>query len=175
MTLQEHVDAQTYDKGYQDIECLNRIGYTESFKSWKNMKKLKVNWKGKVVCDLGCFHSYFGIKAAEEGAIKIFALDRHPDVLVTSQLLYDAEDKGDKVTHLQWEGGQPTPTCDIALVLNMLHHTDDMEETLKNIRCHQAIFEINIPEMLLISKYFKRLVSAASHRENRMIVFMEKL
>ena len=30
----------------------------------------------------------------------------------------------------QWVGGSPTPECDVAFVLNMLHHCDNEMDTL---------------------------------------------
>ena len=67
--FKKYLDTLSYDKYYQDIECINFIGYTKSSKTWDNIKDL-VDWKDKKVADLGCFHGYFSFKSAKTSAKK---------------------------------------------------------------------------------------------------------
>lgn len=87
--LKKWIDTQEYDKYYQDIECIGLLGYTKSFKTWENIKRL-VDWNGKKVADLGCFHGYFSFKAAKLGTI-VTGLDDNVAVLKTTQLINELE------------------------------------------------------------------------------------
>lgn len=171
--LQNHVDQQKYDKNYQDIEVLNFVGYSKSHCSWHNICKLNIDWKDKIVCDLGCFHSYFGIKALKSGASVVYGLDLLPQVITTSKLI--SESSNVNIEYAQWEGGEETPQCDIALVLNVLHHCSDQDLTLRNLKCSFAVFEINLDQILTISKYFQIMTIEQSHRDNRAIVYAKKV
>ena len=85
--LKQHLDSQAYDKYYQDIEVLDFLGYSESSKSWNNINKLNIDWTNKRVCDLGCFHSYFGIKAIKAGAKSVIGLDVTMAAIETSKII----------------------------------------------------------------------------------------
>ncbi|MFH0806009.1 MAG: radical SAM protein [Patescibacteria group bacterium] len=50
----EHLNKQTYDKKYGDIECVSYSGYSKSHLTWENIKDLVV-WKDRSVSELGCF------------------------------------------------------------------------------------------------------------------------
>ena len=171
--LQKHINRQTYDKNYQDIEILDFIGYSKTHISWDNISNLKIDWQRKTVCDVGCFHSYFGIKVFQAGASKVYGLDNLPNVLETSKLISKASNA--EIEYLKWEGGEETPECDIALILNVLHHCKDQHETLEKIKCSHVIFEVNTNQLPIISKYFNPLASEESHRDDRIIVYAEKI
>jgi hypothetical protein len=68
-----------------------------------------------------------------------------------------------------WDGGEQTPVGDIALVLNMLHHTKDQELTLKNLNASEIVFEGNREQRPLVEKYYSVIKEAPSHRTNRFI------
>ena len=170
--LKELIDQQSYDKYYQDIESIGFTGYSKSHISWRHIEALNIEWKDKVVCDLGCFHGYFSLKVESVGADTVIGLDLSEEVLKTARAI-NAFSKGN-VKFLQWRGGDPTPDCDIALCLNMLHHTEDVEETIANIRCKRALFEVNAPQKRIIEKLFKILKEGPSHRRNRILLFSER-
>jgi 2-polyprenyl-3-methyl-5-hydroxy-6-metoxy-1,4-benzoquinol methylase len=171
MNLTEHINAQTYDKHYQDIEVINKIGYSKSHLSWNNITKLRIKWDDKIICDLGAFHSYFGIKTLQMGAKHLYACDFMDKVLESSKLILEESGYSeDDFTTTNWTGGEPTPEGDIALVLNMLHHTKDWDETLKNIRCGKAIIECHVPELVHITRFFDINQLIASHRPRRVII-----
>jgi len=151
-TLRSELDSLTYDKYYQDIEILAFNGYSKSHETWAKILGLGLDWSGLTVCDLGCFHGYFSFKVEQMGAQSVTGLDRGDVVLAFSEKLKQASSSN--VEFKVWTGGQVTPECDIALVLNMLNHCDDQRKTLENIRCKFAIFEIDPPQMSLVSEYF---------------------
>lgn len=172
----ENVD---YDKGYQDIEVINMIGYDPSYPTWDRiMNELKVDFNNKTVSDLGCFHGYFSIKAKEAGASSVIGLDRYDIILDTSRMIVDLSNVQD-VSFQIWVGGQPTPYCDIALVLNVLHHCGNEEETLENIQCEYAVFEINAEQVLTVQKYFNiiKMVEGRryANRPSRLLVHAKKI
>jgi adenylate kinase family enzyme len=177
--LKDYLDSfnpKKFDKFYQDIECIDFIGYSKSYKTWENIKDL-VEWKNKSVIDLGCYHGYFSFKADQAGALKVIGLEMHDSVLHITKLIKHINSS--KAEFEVWGCGQPTPKADIALVLNVLHHATDVEETLKNINTKIAIFEIERTQIDLIKKHFKIIKEADSHRidknQNRVILLGEKL
>ena len=169
-------DIKLYDKYYQDIECINFVGYSKSHKTWENIKDL-VDWKDKIIVDMGCYHGYFSFKAEKMGAKEVTGLEKWESVMDTAMLIKHMIRS--KVNFQIWEGGEPTPNADITLVLNMLHHTKDQEKTLQNINTKLAIFEVEKTQVNLIKKYFKILKEVESHRvdpgQNRTILLGEKI
>lgn len=159
--LKKYLDVQAYDKYYQDIECINFTGYTQSFKTWNNIKDL-VNWNGKKIADLGCFHCYFAFKVAKLGAI-VTGLDINDNVLKTSKYINELE--GNIITIKKWAGGEEV-SCDydITLCLNVLHHFPDTRKALQNIKSKIVIFETNQELLNVISEEFNVVKKVESHR-----------
>ena len=173
MNVRERFKTLTYDKNYQDIECIGFHGYSQSHLSWANMKDA-VDWKGKIVCDLGCFHAYFSIKASEAGAKKVHALDRSRTVLDTvSAILAENKMEVGKIEIQEWNGGDSIPECDLILCLNVLHHFDDIDKALSEMHT-TTIFEINNSDLESVLKYFNILSTLPSHRENRNMYVCER-
>lgn len=170
IALRAHIDGQSYDKYYQDIDVLNMKGYSDSAKTWLNIRDI-IEWKNRSVFDMGCFHGYFTIKAAEMGA-KAIGLDRSPEILHSARMIADASDA--QCDFRLWTGGEETPVCDIGLCLNMLHHTADMRKTIAGMRCEYAIFEINETERAYVEERFNVISQVESHRQNRVILYCTK-
>lgn len=168
----------TYDKNYQNIEVLGHIGYDDSEPSWLKIDDLlsDMDLSDKTVCDLGCFHGYFSIKLKELGADKVIGLEKSQLIVDTARLIAQCSDTD--VEFRQWEGGQPTPECHLALVLNMLHHCDNELETLKNINTTFAVFEVNQDQISTIDKVFDMLKvvegRAYPNRPNRLMILGKK-
>lgn len=170
-----HLQKQTYDKNYQDIEIpqinYSLVGYSLSYKTWENIKDL-VDWRGKTIIDLGTFHGYYSFQIEERGG-SVIGLDRSEDVLTTTRLI--AELRNSKNLYKQWTGGDSIPYGDITLCLNMLHHCKNQEKTLQQFKSPIAIFEQNIDQMHLIQKYYKSIKYINSHRSGRIIMLGEKI
>ena len=173
--LKDYIDTLNYDKYYQDIECIDFLGYSESYKTWDNIKNL-INWKDKTVIDLGCFHGYFSFKVEQQNAKKVIGLDSAEQILETTKII--SKTMNSQVEFLKWSAGEETPNADVALVLNVLHHSKDEEKTLKNINTKTAIFEVNENQVPLIEKYFTITKNTDSHKivngKNRKILLGEK-
>lgn len=158
--LKKYLDIQAYDKYYQDIECINFTGYTKSSITWNNIKDL-VDWNGKKVADLGCFHCYFAFKAAKLGAI-VTGLDINDNVLKTSKYINELE--GNIISIKKWAGGEEVSgDYDIALCLNVLHHFPDIRKVLQNIKSKTVIFETNQELIDIISEEFNVIKRVESH------------
>ena len=174
MILEEfkpYLDAQTYDKYYQDINCIGFVGYSESFKTWERIKD-EIDWNNKLVADLGCFHGYFCFQIAKAGG-KPTGFDRSGLVLKTTDIINELE--GNIIKTKVWVDTDPiNDKYDVILCLNALHHFSDPDGFLKNIDCDMAVFEINLDMVLLIAKYFTINKKIDSHRENRVIIIARK-
>lgn len=179
-----------YDQFYQDIEVINYIGYSKSYLTWERIQNL-VDWKDKRIIDLGCNHGYFSFKVNKAGAKKVTGLDCNKNVLDTIEIIYWLMDYGYPVEQYDcnrmkystcnpilsfkyWESNDDITECDIILCLNVLHHFTNPELTLRQMKCKQAIFEINITDLPLVEKYFKIIKQIESHRPNRTIILGEK-
>ena len=107
----------------------------------------------------------------------MIGLDRSEEILEAASLV--SQCSGAEVEYLLWSGGEDTPVCDVAFVLNMLHHCPDQEATLRHLHCTEAVFEINHSELELVSKYFevKAIVQGREYpaRPPRLIVYGRKL
>ena len=169
-------DPKVYDKFYQDIECINFIGYSKSYETWSRIKDL-VDWKNKTVIDLGCYHGYFSFKAEQQGASNVTGLEMHSSVLDITRMIKHMNQS--KANFQIWECGRPTPEADIALVLNILHHAKNIDETLQNINAKIVIFEIEKRQVEDVERYFKITKEIESHRvddnQSRIILLGEKL
>lgn len=166
LKLRNHLDLQKYDKYYQDIEIIDFIGYSESYKTWRRIKNI-VSWRGKTVTDLGCFHGYFSFKIEDRGG-SVIGLDKHKFVLETTRMINHLSHH--HVVFKQWVGGQTIPKCDIILCLNVLHHFQNLDKALKKMKAKEVIFEVNIGDRGRIEKYFHILKQLPSHRYQRVIL-----
>ncbi len=167
-----HLAAQTYDKLYQDIKPLGFVGYSKSHQTWAVLQTI-IDWKGLSVIDLGCFHGYFCFRAEQAGAIKTVGLDLAEVVLVTARKI--AELEGSAVTTFQqWDDTQPIPPGDVTLCLNALHHFSKPLECLQHIRSEQAIFEVKVEQVDMISSVFDITSQRPSRRKGRVILLGRK-
>jgi len=156
----------TYDGLYEDIEVLNFVGYSQSYKTWERLHDL-VAWDGKRVVDLGSHHGFFSFKIAAAGG-QVLGLERSPLVVETARRIKALNHSSAEFQ--QWEGGQPIPAADVILCLNVLHHFPDADLVLSQMDCQQAVFEINKPDRPRVEKYFSIVEERRSHRPNRVIL-----
>jgi hypothetical protein len=166
--LEDHLDGlgKDHDKKYQDIEILGMVGYTESYKTWERIRDL-VDWRGKRVADLGCFHGYFCFKVEDAGGTAT-GLDRSPTVLEVARRINEL--RGGRVVFWEWVGGDDLPECDVVLCLNVLHHFKDPETAVSKMRSREAVFEIKGECRALVEKYFTVRKEVGSHRKDRCIL-----
>jgi hypothetical protein len=162
--------SEEYDSRYQDIEIIDFIGYTQSYKTWDNIQDL-VDWKQKRVVDLGCFHGYFAFKVEDRGSIAQ-GLDRSVDALRTARMIN--EFRGGDVIFREWEGGEEIPECDVILCLNVLHHFKDQRDVLSKMKADAVIFEVNQDHVPLIRQFFRIVKKVRSHRKARSILLCKQ-
>ncbi len=166
-----HLEVQSYDRYYQDIEALGVQGHIPTHRSWESIASL-VDWKDQSVVDMGCFHGYFCFKVEQAGARSILGLDHSEAVLKTAGMIAALQDS--RTTFRIWNGGEPVPECDVALCLNMLHHCKNVFQTLENMNCRRAVFEIKPEYEPVVTKYFEPSVRRASHRDDRLVLLATK-
>jgi 2-polyprenyl-3-methyl-5-hydroxy-6-metoxy-1,4-benzoquinol methylase len=171
--LEDRLDSlpENYDRTYQDIEPLNFVGYSQSYKSWERFKDL-LDWTGKTTVDLGCNHGYFAFKVEDSGGIAI-GFDRSGSVLDTARMINEL--RGGNVVFEEWSGGDTIPECDVILCLNVLHHFDNPDHVVSTMNCKMAIFEIYAKDRPTVEKYFKVVEEAESHRSDRTILLCERI
>ena len=154
------------DKLYQDIEVLELVGYSESFRTWERVVGL-ADWKGQRVVDIGCHHGYFSFKAADAGAT-VVGLDRSIPALNVARRI-DAL-RGGTTRFLEWSDDEELPEGDIVLLLNVLHHLGDADHVLSQLRGSDVILEINASDKPLVERYLVVEREVRSHRDNRLIL-----
>lgn len=185
MNLKEHLEKQTYDKWYQDIECLGFEGYAKSSKSWENIKDL-IDWKDKSIIDIGSFHGYFCLKAEQAGAKFVIGIDKNESTVKTASMI--AIESKTKVcdyfvnTANEWVNTH-AQQFDLILCLNVFHHIPNKDGFLKSLQSGQLmIMEIDKENEPKIEEYCNILVRKLSHRPsaytgdtpNRLVLLVEK-
>ncbi len=160
------LDGDVADKFYQDIEVLDLIGYSESFRTWERIVGL-VNWKGRRVVDLGCHHGYFSFKAHDEGA-SVVGLDRNPAALEVARKIDEV--RGGATLFVEWSDHEDVPEGDVVLLLNVLHHLEDPDGVLSRLRTNVVILEINARDKPTVERHLNVEREMSSHRDNRLIL-----
>ncbi len=166
--LEDRLDAlgKDHDWKYQDIEIIDFKGYSASHETWKRIRGL-VDWRGKKVLDLGCFHGYFSFKAEDAGA-EAAGFDRSPPVLGIARAVNEL--RGGRVVFREWVGGDDLPEGEVVLCLNVLHHFADQDLAVSRMRCREAVFEIRQDCRPVVERYFEVLREVSSHRKDRIIL-----
>jgi len=154
MTKEEflsYFNILSYDILCQDIEYIDLIGHSKSHITWNKIKDL-IDWKGKKVADLGCFHGYYCFKAEEAGAI-VTGFERAQIIINTANKLKEAYDS--KVEFVKWEAPETIPaTYDVAMLLSVLYFFPDKEKAIQNIHCKYLICDVGDDDLDLIKKYY---------------------
>ena len=173
------LDKRQHDKYYQDIDLPSGLvisGYSQSRETWVRLCQL-IDFKGKEVLDIGCFHGFICFKAEESGAEKIHGLELNQDAIETArQVAWLRKSsvrfyQGDVVTF------KADQVYDIVLALNMLHHVSDLGLALENLfrTGRQVVFEIPVTQEAAVIECadrfgFQLLGKTNSHRDDREII-----
>ncbi len=179
LILLSDLDKMPHDKYYEDIELPSGLvipGYSQSHESWNRLYQL-IDFKGKDVLDLGCFHGFFSFKAEEVGARNITGVELNENAIEVARRI--AWLKNSKVCFCQGDivSLETDYVYDIVLALNMLHHVKDIHQALQNIfeAGKLIVFEIPLTQEDIITQYAKRFAfdfmgRANSHRPEREII-----
>jgi len=178
LLLLSDLEDMQHDKFYQDIELPSGIrlsGYSESAKTWDRLSSI-IDFKGRSVLDVGCFHGFFSFKAEEASARLIKGIDNDERAwkmawrigwLKKSKALFAYGDIDSLTVN------QP---YDIILVLNMLHYSKNLSQALENIfkSGNLAVFEMPMEQETIVCQHasknsFQLAAKANSYRLGRSI------
>ncbi len=137
----EKIERATAKDPCQDVEAINFIGTTKSYRLWDYIKDL-VDWKDKTVIDFGSHHGYFAIKAVKAGAKKVIAIEKNEKRLETLYAIKRRTFRGLKDREKIVVVKEGLPEGDIFLCFNALHYVKDKEKVLKDIKCDFGIFRV---------------------------------
>jgi SAM-dependent methyltransferase len=114
-----------------DIGSKKYGGHKDCEETWVRIKSC-VDFKDKIVLDLGCYYGFFSFKAEEYGAKKVIGFDYGGIPETTNKL---AKLKNSKAVFYQVDLDYMDceETLDIVLLLNVLHHTSAPLHILKQI------------------------------------------
>jgi 2-polyprenyl-3-methyl-5-hydroxy-6-metoxy-1,4-benzoquinol methylase len=173
--LCEWIDRRSSDPSYQTIELQDRVlreGYTTSGESWERIQRWGIDWHGKSVADLGCFHGYFCFKAEEAGAASVVGYDRSSGALAVAAKLAQLRASICVFKSAELSRTVFSKTFDVALLMNTLHHVSDQVSCLCSVffaAREAVILEINKKEKPAIERIagvagFVKAGEMASHR-----------
>jgi len=168
---------------YQDLLYPDRIveGFRGTSKTW-NMVKDKVDFKNKIVLDIGCSTGYFLIQSLRNNASKVFGIDLNgvhnvtklPDnfnepLVVAEKLiqLWGFDESMYSLMQNNWETCIFTECVDIVFCMHVAHYWKDMEKSL----C--KLFDLN-PKTIIFEISLNNMVRSVLKRYNYTIDFNEK-
>ncbi|GFK96067.1 Ubiquinone biosynthesis O-methyltransferase [Fundidesulfovibrio magnetotacticus] len=170
-------ESGAYNPFYQRVEVEGTVvihGFTDSQKSWANIRAMGVDLAGKTALDIGCMHGYYTFKLEEAGAAPLGVdIDAH-SIDVAREV---ARARGSKARFAAANSEDPfTETFDVVFALNVLHRVSDFRAVCENIftSCSQAVVEVGevqLPELFALSAGhgFKRARSLKSHRSSDVV------
>jgi len=173
------LDKMPHDRYYQDIELPSGIymkGYSDSAKTWERLSSI-INFSGRTVLDMGCFHGFFSFKVEEAGARTVVGTDKDDRAIQIARLISWLKNSKVSFQQSNIENLVLEQVYDIVLVLNMLHYTTKIDTALQNIfrSGNLIVFEIPVEQRDIISKWaaqagFQLATETGSHRSERIIL-----
>jgi len=179
-------ECKGHDHTYQWIDLPHGLhfgkgGYANNKETWDAMKDL-IDWKGKTVLDIGCFHGYFSREIVKAGGMPL-ALDKSARVVYVAAVLnkildvhcpvavYDVDTEfptgyfynlappstllGVEAKPLIFIYNEDKKEFDVGLCLSMFHHVKNQDFFLKNLQnCKQVLFKINKKDKAKVLNYF---------------------
>lgn len=132
--LKAIAESGAFNPFYQRVEVDGKVlvsGFTESEKSWLNIKKLNLDFRGKSVLDIGCMLGYFSFKLEEAGA-QPFGVDIDEGAIVAAKAIAAARKSAAifSVSNSEKPFGR---SYDIVVALNVLHRVSDFGTVCANI------------------------------------------
>jgi SAM-dependent methyltransferase len=191
-----NVDNKLIDS-YQDLLYPDRIveGFRGTSKTWYTVKD-KVDFKNKIVLDIGCSTGYFLIQALRNNASKVFGIDLNelhnttklPDdfrkpLEVAKELiqLWGFDEFMYSLVQNSWETCVFTEYIDIVFCMHVAHYWKDMEKGLYklfDLNPKIVIFEITLDSVVMniLKKYNYTInFNEKSHWNGKDILIVEKL
>jgi len=119
---QEH-----YDRYYQTIMLpfgLSLQGYERTEDTWQIIQE-NVDFRGKTVLDVGCYHGYCCFMAEDAGAISVIGLEKQERILVFTKRIRDMWHYQTKLLQEDIDNYVLTNRFDIVLCLNMIQYVQN--------------------------------------------------
>jgi 2-polyprenyl-3-methyl-5-hydroxy-6-metoxy-1,4-benzoquinol methylase len=119
---QEH-----YDRYYQTIMLpygLSIQGYERTEDTWQIIQK-NVDFRGKTVLDVGCYHGYCCFMAEDAGAISVIGLEKQERILAFTKRLCDMWHYQTRLLHEDIDAYALADRFDIVLCLNMIQYVQN--------------------------------------------------
>lgn len=169
------IDAiQEYDKYYHHFNLphgvrIGRNGYARNEETWEIIKDW-VNWSGKRVLDLCCFHGYFSQQIYLSGA-DVHGCDIHNHAIYSAAVFAKMNGAKIKLYHCDVDTEFPHGPFDVALLFNVFHHLKDPDAVLSRMSKYDiCLFEINESDIEQIESVFNIVRSAQSPKDGRVIL-----
>ena len=139
--IKEELKNEThYDSKYQDMEFLHGIKYTGyagyATDTWRGIKDL-IDWKDKIVADIGCLNGYYSFKIKDMRAKQVDGFDLFQQACDSCYKIKELNCY-DNMGFFQFDANKDKLECnyDVILLLNMLHHLNNpgniLGEAFKN-------------------------------------------
>ena len=181
----EHADlircvanSKTYTPFYQTIEVdgLRIIkGIFNSHLSWENIMRLKPDFAGKSVADLGAMHGYFSFKVEEAGGVDVIGLELNPSSVEVARAVAASRKSSCTFDICDVETSE-LPKRDVYLAMNMLHWVKNLDGFLDRLSgaANELIMEIGDTQIKrvmskLLPAGFKPVAVQESHRPDQVI------
>jgi len=171
-------NSETYTPFYQTIEVDGqRIvkGIFNSHLSWANIMRLKPDFKGKSVADLGAMHGYFSFKVEEAGGVDVLGLELNPSSVEVARAVAASRHSACTFAVCNVETDD-MPKRDVYLAMNMLHWVKDLGAFLDKLSgaANELIMEIGDTQIKavmsrLLPRGFKPVAVQESHRPDKLI------
>ncbi len=186
--VKDIAESGTFNPFYQRVEINGYIiipGFTESEKSWINIKKFNIEFNGKKICDIGCMHGYYSFKAEECGSFST-GIDIDTGAIKAAKIIAKYRNSISEFKTYNSEN-RFTSKYDIILALNVLHRVSDFRKVCQNIfiSSSEAILEVGesqISNIITIGKenQFTLKKAIKSHRNSevigqRILLHMQKI
>lgn len=179
--LLDYIDKTSWYPTYQTIVLKGKVIRNGTEKCWltlENILSSNISFKGKRVCDLGCFHGYFSFRAEDLGAKSVIGYDVNPKAKLVFDKIKEYNNSSAECIISDLDKDFVLPECDITLLLNTFHHVifKHGEEGGKTLlgkiftNTEEAVFEINEKEIPLVDSVakefnYKLTYHVNSHRD----------
>lgn len=179
MQLIKQLQKEKYDWSYQSIEIpeYHFKGRSKDYETWDIIKSL-ISFKDKKVADISCFHGYFSIKMAKEGAI-VDGYDANENILKNAKKF--SEMNGTQINFELFNASKNIlkQNYDLVICLSALHYynKDFFLNGIKD-KANEFIFEVNDEDIPLIERTFlnhKKLIITSTRHPKRSIIYFAKV
>lgn len=117
-------NQERYDRYYQTIMLpygLSIQGYERTEDTWQIIQE-NVNFRGKTVLDVGCYHGYCCFKAEDAGAVAVMGLEKQERILAFTRRIRDMWQYQTILEQADIDNQTIMDRYDVVLCLNMIQY-----------------------------------------------------